>query len=199
MDETYKWTCDVELDQGGRTESQEGIFKGLPIILDLFKRYNIKALFFISTELLEDFTGQITPASRVLQRIMTDGHEVGSHGHFHIKYPTMQRLIEDKRLSEDILRKRGVENPQYRAPKFDKRTWNWSPPYSDPTNHVSLLKLNNLKLKLKSQIVYLHPFDIVEAKNPPNLFCRLWYSRPRKALQLFENLLKKYPGEHRLI
>ena len=201
MDTPYTWTIDVETDFGGRADEWSGVEKGIPLILDLFKKHNVKALFFLSTELIEDFSGTLTPKPFfIMKKVMEAGHQIGSHGHFHHYYSSKQRLFEDRRLSDSILENSlNVSNPEYRAPKFDKRTWNLSTPYSDPKNHLSLLKMMWLGLKPnKDTILYLHPFDIVGGNNPPTLFCRMWYSRPEKALHLLNNLLVKYEGSNRL-
>jgi len=44
-------TCDVEGDWGWRTNTTQGIDEGLPKILDVFDRHNIKAIFFIAPNL----------------------------------------------------------------------------------------------------------------------------------------------------
>src|SRR3990167_1565545 len=50
LDKTFTWTVDVESDWGGRTSGALGIKEGLPAILEIFRAYNIKALFFVSSE-----------------------------------------------------------------------------------------------------------------------------------------------------
>mgnify|MGYP001567602068 CR=1 FL=1 len=196
----FRWTVDCESDWGGRTESTDGVRHGLPIILELFRERNIKALFFFSTELLENFTELETGTVKLLKLVMSEGHAIGSHGHFHTRYPSINRYTHDRRLSTSILENLGVAEPQYRAPKFNKFTWSFCRPYSDPQNHIGLLKMMWFGAKpTKDTIFYLHPFDITGSKkDPPNLFCGLWYSKPNKALHLLKNLIQKYPGSQRL-
>lgn len=175
MSEKYfHWTVDVESDWGGRTLERDGIERGLPIILEVFKTNKIQGLFFISTELLKTYPS-------LAKDIQKEGHEIGSHGHFHIVYDNRQRALQDKEISERIL---GTK--YFRAPKFSLRT-----PciYSNPKNHVGLLKHMWFKQAIpKDPIFYLHPFDLIGGKFPPNVFCRWWYSRPKEAIRLFSEL-----------
>lgn len=177
----YRWTVDVEYDWGGRTNGVRGISEGLPEIIKLFDGAGIKALFFISTELLEDHPD-------VLKTIREKGHRVGSHGHFHQRFKESFRRQADKDLSLAYLED---QKARFRAPKF---YWQTEDIYSNPKNHVSLLKHLWLGQKIKEEtIMYLHPFDIVEtAEPPPNLFCKLWYSQPKKASQLLSTLVNRY-------
>lgn len=186
----YTWTVDVEHDFGGRTSGDRGIKEGLPIILKEFRDRDIKALFFISTELIRDYKTE-------LRKITQEGHELGSHGHFHINYHNLYRTQLDLEISRTLLPViGGSTNCQYRAPKF-----NFTLPqhrYSRPDGHVGLLKHVWTGKMIKNPIFYLHPFDIVKGEKPPNLFCRIWYSRPKRAYETFINLLNNYPGSHRL-
>lgn len=177
----YKWTVDVEYDFGGRTNGQRGIAEGLPRIIGIFKEHGIIALFFVSTELLEDHPS-------LIESLWDKGHQVGSHGHFHTSFKESFRRQKDKDLSAKLI---GIESPFYRAPKFGYIT---DDIYSDPKGHASLLKHMWTGQKIKPEtIIYLHPFDIVETpETPPNLFCRLWYSRPKKAYKLFHEMVNKY-------
>ena len=170
---------DCELDWGGRTKGNLGIRYGLPLILDEFNKNNIKALFFISTELLNDYKKDI-------KRIQDYGHTLGSHGHFHIVYKDKWRAHADMQISKLLLSGiTGKPDCYYRAPKFNYQLDN--EPYSR-RDGMSLLKM--MWTGQRSENIYLHPFDLVTAKNPPNTFCRLWYSRPKKACKLFKELCK---------
>lgn len=177
----FKWTVDVEYDWGARTNGIEGIKRGLPEIANLFYKHSISALFFISTELFKDYPD-------LDQYLKACGHAVGSHGHFHTKYKESFRRKVDKDLSLSLL---GSPEAHFRAPKFYYET---DDIYSQKKNHVSLLKHLWLGQKIKEEtIIYLHPFDIVETTEPaPNLFCKLWYSRPKEAGKLLSTLVKRY-------
>jgi len=187
----YTWTVDVELDQGGRVDSTQGLDKGLPLILKVFREANVKALFFINTEIMEFRPG-------VIQDIINEGHEIGLHGHFHTCYKEPWRAYQNMNIARTLLQ--GLMNQDFfymRAPKFSYIFPDQV--YSDPRNHVSVMKHSWFGGEIKRDpIFYLHPFDIVGGDNPPNLFCRIWYAKPRMAYESFLNLLKFYPGNRAL-
>mgnify|MGYP001600512765 CR=1 FL=1 len=191
MDKKFTWTVDVDGgDFGGRTNGTLGIRYGIPKILEVFKQHKIKGLFFISTELLREHR-------TIIKSIKEAGHELGSHGHFHVVWKDKWRAEEDRVISNTLLSAiTGTTDNYYRAPKF---SYLCNDTYSDSKNHLSLLKHMWFNQKIpKEPIFYLHPFDIIKDKFPPNLFCELWYSRPAGALQTLKLLLSFYPGDHRL-
>lgn len=188
MDTKYSWTVDVESDFGGRSETTVGLEEGLPFILETFRANNIKALFFVSSELMKFHHATI-------DQIAEKGHEIGSHGHFHIKFKDKWRAFQDKEISETLLQR--YKPRYYRAPKF---SFSDGREYASPKNHVGLLKSVWFGLpKLSNQIIYLHPFDLIKGFNSPNLFCKVWYSRYQEARTLFIKLAQTYTGAKRLI
>ena len=191
MDKTFSWTVDVEGDWGGRIESYDGLEIGLPKIFKLFKRHNVKGLFFISTEILDKRMG-------VIQDIISEGHEIGNHGHFHIPFKEPWRAVQNKHISDRILMDfTGQTRLEYRAPKFSYEQY--GQPYSYREGHVGLLKHMWFGGKLTGkETFYLHPFDIVGGKNPPNIFSRIWYRHPKKAYETLSHLIRNYPGSSRL-
>lgn len=180
----YRFTVDVEYDWGGRTKGEVGLKEGMPRILEIFKEAKIKGLFFISTEILETVPNIIRDISRA-------DHEIGSHGHFHQPLKNQRWKSDDRKYSEAKLAQHGIKTGLYRAPKFGLRQ---DCIYSNPKGHVSLLKNMWFGQPIKPEtIIYLHPFDIVHSfSEAPNLFCRLWYSRPDLAFYTFETLVNKY-------
>ena len=185
MVKTYRWTVDFEVDWGGRSNLVTGLQYGIPKILEVFKQYNIKAIFFISTELIREHRKLITS-------IQDLGHKLGSHGHFHIVYNNSRRASMDYEISQTLLSSlTGTIYNNYRAPKFSYQHGGGT--YETPKNHISLLKYLWFGGKITNEtIFYLHPFDIIGGVQAPNLFCKLWYSRPRKALRLFKSLCETY-------
>lgn len=129
----------------------------------------------MSTELLRDHF-------QTIRAIKEKGHVIGSHGHFHVVYKNAHRAAQDREISEKLLETHGLaKKPFYRAPKF---SWKVSgQPYSDRAGHVSLLRsMWGVDSYKPSDILYLHPFDIVKSSmKAPNLFCKIWYSNPEKA------------------
>lgn len=89
-------------------------------------------------------------------------------------------LLKSYRLADD---------PKYRGPKFCLEEE--GNPYSTRANHCGLIRSTfGIDKHQSGNIIYMHPFDIVEPKTKaPNLFCKLWYSRPKKAKVMLENLL----------
>ena len=184
MAETIKRiTIDAENDFGGRSEKTLGVSQGIPIILDLLKRSHISGLFFISTELL-------SVEGETLSWIRKAGHEIGAHGHHHVCYKEAWRAEEDKEISKLLLNAR-----LYRAPKFYHAREDSV--YSNPKNHVSLLKHCWFGTPIKKDtIFYMHPFDIVRSnERPPNLFCSVWYSQPEFALKKLREVIDRIKNE----
>ena len=177
-------TTDLEFDWGGRTNGTDGLDKGMPLIYKALKEHDIKGLFFINTEVLEERPG-------IVQDILNEGHEIGCHGHFHVCFKEPWRQHQNMLICKSILENYSTQTHwHYRAPKFSYIFP--GQPYSDPNNHVGLLKHMWFKQKVtKDSILYLHPFDLVEAKHAPNLFCKLWYSKPKRAYETFRRLLSQ--------
>lgn len=176
----FTWTVDVESDFGGRTDGTNGVEVGLPIIIEVFKQHSVRGLFFISTELTSYYPS-------LIESIRKEGHEVGSHGHFHIKFEDKWRSEEDRRVSLQYV----GEEARYRAPWFNYKTEDF---YSQKEGHVSVLKRAWFGGMLPNDpIFYIHPFDIVGGKGAPNLYTRILYSRPQHVLDTFRRLVRLYP------
>ncbi|MCF8337128.1 MAG: polysaccharide deacetylase family protein [Bacteroidales bacterium] len=89
--------------------------EGMPILLDIYKKHNIKSTFY--------FTGYIARlVPDIVKMIIKDGHEVASHGKSHLKengFDVMsferqkRHLAETKKLLEDIS---GQEVISFRSP-----------------------------------------------------------------------------------
>jgi len=183
MGQTYKWTVEVEYDFGGRSNGTLGIERGVPLIVREFEKRHIKAIFFVSTELLREFR-------RTVREIKDRGHTIGSHGHFHTIWKDKWRAEEDRLIAQTLLIPYVGDICHYRAPKFSYRT---TDRYSQHEGHVGLLKtMWGLETPIIESIIYLHPFDIVEHGKSPNLFCKLWYSRPDSALRMFKRLCLQF-------
>ena len=99
-----------------RNETGSKVLKeGMPILLDLYQKYNIKSTFF--------FTGYIAKLyPEIVKMIISDGHEVGSHGLSHKKQhgfdilsykEQVKHLRESKKMLENII---GKEVISFRSP-----------------------------------------------------------------------------------
>jgi peptidoglycan-N-acetylglucosamine deacetylase len=99
-----------------RYETGELVLKeGMPILLDIYKRLNIKSTFYFTGYMAEHFPD-------VVKMITTDGHEVASHGYSHqvneafdvLEYQDqVKHLNKSKILLEDIS---GEKVISFRAP-----------------------------------------------------------------------------------
>lgn len=107
-------TVDTEKDIG--MDTHYGIDEGLPVILNIFKKYNIKATFFVSGEAAEYLYTR-----GLLKEIVKDSHEVASHGFIHTDYRTWEfaRIREEVCRSKKVLEEyTGKTVIGYRAPQF---------------------------------------------------------------------------------
>ena len=180
------FVCHVEYDFGGRVPLVQGIQEGLPIILDVFQDYKIKGIFFISTEILD-------VCDELISDIVSKGHTIGSHGHFHHRFKEEWRAENDRQISNAFLQsKKKLYWIPYCAPKFYYRApgERWAHPFGQ----VSILKHSWVPLPIPdSPIFYIHPFDLVVPKyKAPNLFCKLLYSHPKKVRTTLEKLCGLY-------
>lgn len=190
MEPDYTWTVDVEHDWGGRTNGIQCLTDGLPRILEVFRANNVKALFFVSSEIALANRGRI-------QDILDKGHEIGSHGHFHIRYKDDWRAQNDKEISERLLSLFSQKKLKYRAPRFYYQSEDSV--YSYRNNHVSLLKHTWFGGRIpQNPIFYIHPFDIVNGSGSPNIFTSILYSKPELVYETFTRLVEEFPGRRRL-
>jgi peptidoglycan-N-acetylglucosamine deacetylase len=73
-----------------------GAEEGVPRLLDLFRRYEVKATFCTPGHSMLTFPGRI-------QQILKDGHEMASHGCYHESIPTVD-AVRERELMEIQLR-----------------------------------------------------------------------------------------------
>jgi peptidoglycan-N-acetylglucosamine deacetylase len=114
------WTNDVETtsiwQNNLNDKTGEKVWReGMPILLDLYEKYNIKSTFFYTA-----YIAKLYP--EIVKMVISGGHEVASHGKSHLKengFDVMpfekqkRHLIESKKLLEDIS---GQEVISFRAP-----------------------------------------------------------------------------------
>ncbi len=87
-------------------------------ILDLCKKNNAKGTFFI-------LSSEAEKNPKIVERILKDGHEIGSHGYSHKLIYKMDKdsFREDLRKSIEILKNlTGLKPISYRAPSWSVRT-----------------------------------------------------------------------------
>lgn len=106
-------TVDVEEDIPPFFKSFEGIKKGLPKILDLFDEFRIRATFFTTAEVCEEFPDLI--------RKLAKKHEIACHGLYHerldrLEPSTLREVLSDATNKiKDIIGERPVG---FRAPRL---------------------------------------------------------------------------------
>ena len=108
-------TVDVESDWGGRADTCHGMQEGLPFVLNILKRFDIKATFFISGEVIANNKDMIC-------EIKKSGHEIASHSFKHnmdygklSKEELFNQINRSKELIEDEI---GVKPVGFRTPQF---------------------------------------------------------------------------------
>lgn len=89
------------------------VLKATKIILELFKKYQVKATFFVLGTVAEWYP-------ELIEDIRNDGHEIGIHGYTHIRLTdhTMESFDKEIKKTLSILNSMGVEPRGYRAPAF---------------------------------------------------------------------------------
>jgi len=88
----------------------------LPIYLNLFKEFNLKATFFLVGKDLENDSNV-----KLLKKILDDGHEVANHGYLHNGFDTFsnKEKFDDIRKSHDIIKlKLNTECHGFKAPCY---------------------------------------------------------------------------------
>lgn len=117
-------TIDVEEDCPPMLTSTRGMEEGLPKLLDLFKEEGIKATFFVTGMMAEQFPD-------LIYRIPEERHELGCHGYTHARFDRMGK--EEARIA---LEKAGKVLKQ-----FEKRLVSFrAPNLQFPESYLKLLE-----------------------------------------------------------
>jgi peptidoglycan/xylan/chitin deacetylase (PgdA/CDA1 family) len=105
-------TVDVEGDYWDANTTL-GIIHGIPLILDLLKRLDIKGSFFWTAEAAKKHPD-------ILSRVMNEGHEIGCHGYRHENFTALEKKQQSKIIDEAtlILRSLGADCKGFRAPRL---------------------------------------------------------------------------------
>jgi peptidoglycan/xylan/chitin deacetylase (PgdA/CDA1 family) len=135
----------VTLSQG-----EYGPRMGVPRILRLLKKYDLKATFFVTGWAMEHYP-------KVVEEIVANGHEVGHHGYHH-EWLDNVSLDEEKSIMAhgiSLIKEFVSEGPfGYRSP-----SWEFT------SNTIRLLRDNRFKYTsnmMNSDLPYLHRLDGVE-------------------------------------
>lgn len=86
----------------------------VPLILDILRRYEVRATFFVPGRVAERHPGAIT-------KILQAGHEIGHHGHTHRSPADLSADEEQEEIERGLeaLRALGATPSGYRAPSWD--------------------------------------------------------------------------------
>ncbi len=106
------FTVDVEPDLPPFLSSFNGVEYGLPLLLDIFNAYNVKATFFVSGNVALDYP-------ELVKSILSRGHELGGHGFFHENFtglPFDECFNIISRNIDAVFNVSGVRISSFRAP-----------------------------------------------------------------------------------
>ncbi len=89
------------------------VYKSTRVILELFRKYQTKATFFVLGTVAEWYP-------ELIDEIKSDGHEIGIHGYTHKRLCDHTKVTFDEEIKKtiSILNKLGVNPRGYRAPAF---------------------------------------------------------------------------------
>lgn len=114
------FTVDTEQDLPPYLKTYKGMEEGIPKLLDLFEKYNVKATFFVVGETAKKY-------NETVLNIAERGHEIGMHGLEHEKFNELNNSEKERRIKEasQILENiTGMKAVSFRAPyhSTDKET-----------------------------------------------------------------------------
>lgn len=119
--------------------------KGIPRLLDLFKKYNIRTTWFAPGHSIETFPEQV-------KRVVDEGHEIGVHGYSHENPLSMTPEQEEEVLTKaiEIIKKFTGKNPT----GYDAPWWEFS--------HVTNELLDKYGFKYDHSLMHddFHPYYV---------------------------------------
>ena len=112
-----------------------------PLILDLLKKENIKATFFVLGSRIEFFP-------KLVKREYKEGHFIANHGYSHVYksiYSSPQAVVDEYLKTEDLI-KQAIEIPEYNSHLFRFPGGSYGGSYSEIKNQaIELLSQNNIE------------------------------------------------------
>jgi len=218
-------TIDVEEDCPPMLASTRGMEKGLPELLDLFKKEGIKATFFVTGMMAEQYPNLIC-------RIPEEGHELGCHGYTHARFDRMEK--EEARLAlkqaGKVLRQFERRLVSFRAPNlqfpknylklledegflYDSSFAVYKPPFLKRKAESKIIRIpatvTSSVLRLppelfipllkcsKAPVIFVHPWEFVDMSNMPiRPDCR--FNTGKKALKNLKTLICALKAENYL-
>ncbi len=216
-------TVDVEEDCPPMLTSTRGMEEGLPELLDLFKKEGIRATFFVTGMMAEQYPD-------LIDRIPGEGHELGCHGYTHARFDRMEK--EEARLAlkqaGKVLRQFEKKLVSFRAPNlqfpksylglleeenflYDSSIASYKPPFLRSKVKSKIIRIpatitsSFIRLppglfiplikRWESPVIFVHPWEFVDMSNVPiRLDCR--FNTGEKALHNLKILIRTLKAQH---
>lgn len=111
-------TFDVEPDI--HTKNYNGIILGIPLILKILEKHNIKATFFTTCDCIENYP-------QTFKKLKKKGHEIALHGYRHERFDDMSLVEKEENIKKSLTCFNKILNQYpygFRAPQhsIDKET-----------------------------------------------------------------------------
>lgn len=216
-------TIDVEEDCPPMLTSTRGMEEGLPKLLDLFKTEGVKATFFVTGMMAEQYPD-------LVQRIPKEGHELGCHGYTHARFDRMETEEARTALRQagEVLRKFSKRLVSFRAPNlqfpvkylklleeegflYDSSLAAYKPPFPRSNIEGKIIRIpatitsSFLRLPstvflpflrhVRAPVIFAHPWEFVDmSKTPIRPDCK--FNTGDKALQNLKTLIRAFKAEN---
>ncbi len=215
-------TVDVEEDCPPMLTSTRGMEEGLPELLDLFKKENIKATFFVTGMMAKQYPD-------LIHRIPDEGHELGCHGYTHTRFDRMEKEEAKIALQQagKVLRQFEKNLVSFRAPNlqfpknylklleeegflYDSSVAAYKPPFFQSKTESKIIRvpatITSSFLRIppkiflpfikhsKAPVIFFHPWEFVDMSDTPiRLDCK--FNTGEKALKNLKILIRTLKAE----
>jgi peptidoglycan/xylan/chitin deacetylase (PgdA/CDA1 family) len=216
-------TIDVEEDCPPMLTSTRGMEEGLPKLLALFKKERIKATFFVTGMMAEQYPD-------LIRRIPEGGHELGCHGYTHARFDRMgkEEARIDLKQAGIVLRQFDKQMVSFRAPNlqfpesylellevegflYDSSIADYKPDFFRSREKSKIIRVpvtitsSILRLPpgfflpliryIKAPVIFAHPWEFVDMSELPiRLDCK--FNTGEKALKNLETLIRTFKTEN---
>lgn len=216
-------TVDVEEDCPPMLITTRGMEEGLPKLLDLFKKEGIKATFFATGVMAEQYP-------ELINRIQEEGHELGCHGYTHARFDLMKKEEAKIALKQagSVLRRFEKQMVSFRAPNlqfpksylelleeegflYDSSVAAYKPEFFRSREKSKIIRVpatitsSFLRLppgfflplirRKKAPVIFVHPWEFVDMSELPiRLDCK--FNTGEKALKNLEILIRTLKTEN---
>jgi len=105
-------TIDTEPDLHG--SDYKGIYQGIPLLLKILDKYEIKATFFVTCDCIENYP-------KIFQNLQKQGHEIALHGYRHIRFDDLTYNEKEQEIQKSLavfkkylrIKPKGFRAPQH--------------------------------------------------------------------------------------